>query len=70
MIVDDALGPPHSEKLHLKNIIKYASALRRFVRRSFAIVCIVGLNPALLFSEVMSVRHREGAGHGFLTTAC
>jgi hypothetical protein len=35
--------------------------------RFLIIVCILGLNPALLFSDVVAVRHREGFGHGFLT---
>jgi len=46
--------------------MKYASDLRRFVRLSYAVACILGLHPALLFSEVVTVRHREGSGHGFL----
>jgi hypothetical protein len=29
--------------------------------------CILSLNPALLLSDVVAVRHREGVVHGFLT---
>jgi hypothetical protein len=46
--------------------IKCASELRRFVRLSCAFACILGLEPAVLFSDVVSVSHREGSGHGFL----
>ena len=46
--------------------MKCASELRRFMRLSCAVVCILGLKPAVLFSDVLSVSHREGFGHGFL----
>src|SRR3981081_3550638 len=46
--------------------MKCARDLRRFMRLSCAVACIVGLKPALLFSDVLSVSHREGFGHGFL----
>jgi hypothetical protein len=65
MILDNELSP-RSARLHLQGkIVK--CGLRRSVRLSFVIACIVGLNPALLFSDVVAVRHHEGAGHGFLT---
>ena len=35
--------------------------------RFVIIVCILGLNPTLLFSDGVAVRHRERFGHGFLT---
>ena len=46
--------------------MKCASELRRFMRLSCAVACILGLKPAVLFSDVLSVSHREGFGHGFL----
>jgi len=41
-------------------------ALRGSLSRSCVIACILCLNPALLLSDVVAVRHREGFGHGFL----
>jgi hypothetical protein len=65
MILDNDPCPARLDLL--EKIVKRAGELRLVVCLSFAIVCILGLNPALLFSGVVSVRHREGVGHGFLT---
>jgi hypothetical protein len=46
--------------------IKCPSELRRFMGLSCAAACILDLKPAGVFSDVVSVRHREGFGHGFL----
>jgi hypothetical protein len=66
MILDYELAPCAARPDLLEKIVKRAGELGLFVRLSCALACILGVNPALLCSEVVSVRHREGAGHGFL----